>query len=143
MIVDAEIDGSSAPVSAFAGRLDGSRLDDISYSPRGDYVAVTNFDGPTSDRELYKVSVIGGGVSGIAGGSSADQWRGGWSPSADQLAYLDGLNDYSVATISPDGTGRTVLVPDAFGVEWSPDATEAGVRGSRRGVRRLPRAAAE
>ena len=124
VIVDAELDGSQPRYLHSQADFDGSRLDDISYSPRGDYVAVTNFDGPTSDRELYKVSVIGGGVSGIAGGSSADQWRGGWSPSADQLAYLDGLNDYSVATISPDGTGRTVLVPDAFGVEWSPDATK-------------------
>ena len=121
-LVDANPDGTQPQLRYLVADDDSPGLSDASWSPRGNFISLSLIEG---DLNLWKVAVLGNSPSPVAADAFPDEFRAAWSPAGDRIAYLDGaFNDWSVTTINPDGTGRSVIAPHAYGVEWSPDGSK-------------------
>jgi hypothetical protein len=114
------------------------------WSPDGSKIAFTSHRPPFSscgDKELYLMNPDGSGQQLLTStyDISADP---SWSPDGSKIAFTAGVNHdcegsytYSVNTISPDGTGNTVLVNPTWSEEsqpaWSPDGQKIAFTSDR------------
>ncbi len=123
-----------------------------SWSPDGEELVFTGLDdtrgaGSYSSRGLYRVDADGSDLSRLwaaAPGKDERAWASAWSPDGSVIAFVEQapqgstfrrgrgtvLDNLSIATIEPDGSGLTTLAEigrclcsGGPSLAWSPDGT--------------------